>query len=791
MLSVWILFPHAVSARPVKLAGVLSARQASTANQAPIAASSDVWATVIANVAPIMALVGERNAKEFLRVSSSHDQLFLMATAPLGILSLMICAIRLSGPRILRRLAGREADPKSQALVELTPLSVAPATAVYTQHAVEVKPNEQRDEVAFVCAHIKQTDQVYEALESFKHILRSKVHNVEVDSDGSAITDQEDYEIVLGIKRSSLNAEDTARLVSTLLDKKEEIEKSFADQVKSTSLSVRMTGISPTQTAPIDRNTSDRRSSQKLPNPANVLAGIWLFIAMAGIQVGGYYKDGYQLGSTGLKTLIMGLVGYCGIVVFTFLLLAVIKQEIEVKPQDLTPIFDMANVVWTFSDSRHAHHQAFDKPHRRNLVQAAPKNQQISQKRQVITSFVSAGLLASYVVYYLGVRVAVWWVPFGQLLTTWFSAFVRALTIKAFLEANDQKLGEHWLGIFRDDLSESLLETVATMKHNMASSNALSKSMVSSATSEKAVPSPSLTTSKPDSENSTFCSDDITEFDETVVKTDLVVSCTLVVAKPNRQSLQNWSGCEDIMKVALEMAKHLCQSQEFRNPGHALAIADVPSFERIIRFRLMVFVPGVLWKADTDLDYILTERLDLPNLYRDILKIFHLCGEVNGTIDKHEALTKETSAEVSHVLCGPLANVPDSTLASGCTMTLTELLVKLRNQNSPDHKAYTLEQSLLLPTIQLATMYESCSNDEENLVSRIQLVQNAYTDKLCLSGQKYLSTLEAIFEERKIWQHFMKPKLSPQPSKGLQPRDETSGLYGKPARRKRNESSWL
>ena len=632
MLFVLIIFPEVVSAWPVKLAGVISGRQTSTANQAPIPASSDVWASVIANVAPIMALVGERNAKEFLRVSSSHDQLFLMATAPLGIFSLMVCAIRLSGPPILRRLTGREADLKSEALVELTPLSVAPATSVFTPHAVEIKPSEQRDEAAFVCAHIKQTDRVGEALASFNHIIRSRVDKVKCDSNDNTINDQEDYEIVLGMKRSSLTAVETAKLVSSIIDEKGEIEESLAQRVKSTSLSFRMTGISPTQTAATDRNTSKRRVTTKLRSLGNICIGICSFIAMAGVQVAGYYSSGVQIGNTSLKTLIMGLVGYCGITVFTFILLIIIKQVIEIEPQDLQPIFDDANVVWTFSDSRHAQHQTFDKPPQRNLVQATPKRQPSSRKRQVITSFVSAGLMGSYVVYYLGVRVAVWWVAFGELMVTWLAAVFRAWIIKLFLKANDGNLAEHWLGIFRDDLSTSLLETVATMEHRTASSIASSE------------------------------------------------SCTLVVAKPIRQSLRNWSGCEDIMKVALEMAKHVCQSQIFRNPGHRLDIPDVPSFKRIIRFRLMIYVPGILWKANTDLDYILTEDFDLPNLYRDILKIFHLCSEVEGTIAKYEALTQEASAGVSNVLCGPLGPVTDSNLSDGCTVTLTDLLVELRNR---------------------------------------------------------------------------------------------------------------
>lgn len=577
MLSVLILFPGVISAWPVQLAGMLSARQLSTSSQAPITASSDVWATVIANVAPIMTLVGERNAKEFLRVSSSPDQLFLMATAPLGILSLMICAIRLSGHRILRRLTGREADPKSEALVELTPLSVAPATSVYTRHAVEIKPSEQRDEVAFVCAHIKQTTDVYQALKSFKHILRSRVDNVKGDNDGNAGTDQEDYELVLGMKGSPLTADETKRLVLSIIEEGEVVEESLAKRVKSTSLSFRTTGISPTQTAAADRTISKLGATKELSYVGNMFAGICSFIAMGGVQIAGYYSS--KPSNTGLKTLIMGLVGYCGIVVFTFILLVLIKQEIEIKPQDLTSIFDEANVVWTFSDSRHAQHHAFDKPHRRNLVQAAPKRQQSSRKRQVITSFVSAGLMGSYVVYYLGVRVAVWWVAFGELLITWLCAVFRAWNIKGFLEANDKELGEHWLGIFRDDLSESLLETLATMEHQTDRLNAYPKNVIEKPVSGSIPEALTQFSSPPvsnfDSEKTMSCSDQ--SVSSNVLKTveSLTESCTLVVGKPIRQSLRNWSGCEDIMKVALEMAKHVCHFQNLATM--ATGLTPLPS----------------------------------------------------------------------------------------------------------------------------------------------------------------------------------------------------------------------
>ena len=85
----------------------LSNRSLHDSGDAPIEQSADVWASVLANVAPWMSLVGDRNAKEFLRVSSSRDQLLLMAAAPLGIFSILTSAIRLGGYPFLRRVVGR------------------------------------------------------------------------------------------------------------------------------------------------------------------------------------------------------------------------------------------------------------------------------------------------------------------------------------------------------------------------------------------------------------------------------------------------------------------------------------------------------------------------------------------------------------------------------------------------------------------------------------------------------------------------------------------------------------
>ena len=357
----------------------------------------------------------------------------------------------------------------------------------------------------------------------------------------------------------------------------------------------------------------------------------------------------------------------------------------------------------------------------------------------------------SFVAYYLAVRVAQWWVPFSNLAIIWLAAAFRAILIKSFLVVNEDKEDprEHWLGIFRDNVYDSLVATVETILPKGADFSAASL-----------VGQPLRAGVDPQLEVEEVGSG----------------SCALVVAKAIRQSLKSWSGGEDVMKVGLEMAKNICNTHTFANAGHELNIKNMPFFKLVLRFRLMIYVPGVLWKADTDLDYVMTDEFDLPNLYRDIMKILHLCANVRGNVTRR-TLTLQSQAEISNVLCGPVRVPSDNDL--GGSKTIRELLYFLRSLNPSSMKYYTLEQTLLLPTIQLATIYESF---HETPSPRIATYQNGYTDNLRLSGAAYLGSLERAFEQHGIWDAFMvvKPAQAVEDEGVLRPRDETSGLYGRP-----------
>ena len=85
-------------------------------------------------------------------------------------------------------------------------------------------------------------------------------------------------------------------------------------------------------------------------------------------------------------------------------------------------------------------------------------------------------------------------------------------------------------------------------------------------------------------------------------------------------------------------------------------------------------------------------------------------------------------------------------------------------------------------------MYESCRYTPTP--SNIQKYQNGHTGKVSLSGCPYLDTLEDVFEEQGIWQHFMVPRPTKPEEQEVKLRDKTSGLYGKSVVWRR-KAAWL
>ncbi|KAI9722794.1 MAG: hypothetical protein M1828_004490 [Chrysothrix sp. TS-e1954] len=305
-------------------------------------ASSDVWASVIANAAPLKAVVGEKNAREFLRVASSK-QLWLFAAAPLGILSLLVSSTRLAGPRFLKRLVGRGSDRKIESQVELTALSVEPANSVYTSQAVEVESSYQPDRAAFVSAYVRNIPSVSQQLASrsqsstrldqVRHVWCAFKETLAENDQREAC--ERDCELVLALHTSSLSLFETVQLAHALQIAGTNIRKNASDSIGCASFGHQTTGISPTQSGQRGTATIQSRvSSATLFLTASVLAA-----GMVAVQVGRYVYSSREGQGSNFQTLIMGLVSYCCMGASSIMLLFFIQGKVSVQPQFKSDIF--------------------------------------------------------------------------------------------------------------------------------------------------------------------------------------------------------------------------------------------------------------------------------------------------------------------------------------------------------------------------------------------------------------------------------------------------------------------
>jgi hypothetical protein len=673
--------------------------------------SQDAWASVIANVAPLMALVGERNAKEYMRTISHWHQLLPLCCAPVGILTILVSAVRLSGPGLLRRLVGCDCDRRSEVLVEVTPLSVRPATSAYTPQAVEIEPIHNRDAVAFICGHVKSMPGI-DAIQAFRDILR--YHQ------GSYLDDK-DMEAVLVLRATFRPLKQVIALVDFIASKDNQdasLKLSSWLSKATASLSYRTTGISPTQ-----REVSFLGSIIGL---RNVCTSLMMLGFITGIQVLGAKEAGFEATRA---TLIMGVVGYLCMVSFTFVLLSMVQGETTAEKHVLSEAFN--NAVWTFSNTRHSEHQRMATPAANTLITAPLQDFSTRQRtlRGISATVLTGCLIGSFVIYYLAMRVAPWWVSLSSLAVTWVGALYRAITsptpIKASAETLDSE--EHWIGMFRHTFNESLTATL-----NGAAKRTFDMAVITT---------PSLEAH--DAPENNKCGGSTKTFPAEFKQYSVV----LLVREPVRTTLGTWSGAEDVVKVGLEMAKIACRERVIAFPHH-LYTDKGSKWLGIVRIRLAIYVPGLVWQSSHYLDWVLSPEFTMGDVIRYLLKFIHVCMDQPGVVSMH-AVEEETAAKLSHVLCGPITTPPMRVDIADRRATLRDVLQALHNNRERKAEGHpirrsSLEQALLLPTAIIACVYDRCmfKSGSASAGAQIQSLQDNFLDKLRLSGAEHLSTMQ-------------------------------------------------
>jgi hypothetical protein len=126
MISSAIILPFSLFALVLCLPipsheNLLYIRQAATS----LVNTSDAWATVIANIGPLVILVGEKSFKSYVKGCKSWVRYGLYACSPMGGLSTVVSVLRLVGGPLVRTVLGRQNEGLSQVWVEVTSASTS------------------------------------------------------------------------------------------------------------------------------------------------------------------------------------------------------------------------------------------------------------------------------------------------------------------------------------------------------------------------------------------------------------------------------------------------------------------------------------------------------------------------------------------------------------------------------------------------------------------------------------------------------------------------------------------
>ncbi|KAI9873933.1 MAG: hypothetical protein M1830_010380 [Pleopsidium flavum] len=92
-------------------------------NNVAITGSSDAWASLVANVVPLLILVGEKHVKAYFKCLSQRSQLALYAVSPIGLVTAMVTMVRLGNSPLMKRLIGRQFESRAEVLADVTSVS--------------------------------------------------------------------------------------------------------------------------------------------------------------------------------------------------------------------------------------------------------------------------------------------------------------------------------------------------------------------------------------------------------------------------------------------------------------------------------------------------------------------------------------------------------------------------------------------------------------------------------------------------------------------------------------------
>lgn len=114
----------------------------------PMTGTSEAWAQLVANIGPLLVLVGEKHVKAYFKTMHKPSHHLLFAASPIGVVTAVTTLIRLGGAPFLKRLIGRQFEPWAQVLLDVTSVSCGEVGLELIGESLEQSINPSPDNVA-------------------------------------------------------------------------------------------------------------------------------------------------------------------------------------------------------------------------------------------------------------------------------------------------------------------------------------------------------------------------------------------------------------------------------------------------------------------------------------------------------------------------------------------------------------------------------------------------------------------------------------------------------------------
>jgi len=148
----------------------------SFAANSAIGASSDVWAALVANIAPLLVLVGEKHVKAYFKVMCRTSHHLLYAAGPIGLVTAITTLVRLNGSPLLKRIIGRQFETRAEVLADVTSVTAGDVCLELKNGKLEQTTNPDPQDWAQFYVHGKKLGDAQVALDygaSFMPIIGS------------------------------------------------------------------------------------------------------------------------------------------------------------------------------------------------------------------------------------------------------------------------------------------------------------------------------------------------------------------------------------------------------------------------------------------------------------------------------------------------------------------------------------------------------------------------------------------------------------------------------------------